>query len=121
MRMSWTGPQVSAAVTKAGTAGLYETAELILVESTKLVPVDTHELELSGEASYDDGAGVAIVSYGYAGAQAYAVRQHEDMGMRHQTGRMAKFLEIPAMRLGASMTAWKIRDAIRRVTGYKGG
>lgn len=61
------------------------TAEFILAESQKIVPMDTGALAASGKVEVTFGTGldtVATVSYGDANAP-YAVFVHEDLSKRH--------------------------------------
>lgn len=62
-------------------------AEHILGASNEHVPLEYGDLQSSGVAS-SDGL-TAAVSYDTP----YAVYQHEEMGLRHDAGRTAKYLE----------------------------
>lgn len=88
-RLNWTGAAALRG-TRAGAArGLRLAAEHVLTESRKRVPIEEATLERSGVASVDETALTAGVSYDTP----YAVRQHEDMNLRHDAGRTAKYLE----------------------------
>lgn len=90
-RLHWNGQAVSAAVREAAARGLRIGAEHILAESRELVPIEEATLERSGVATVDEGELTAAVSYDTP----YALRQHEDMTLRHDAGRTAKYLEQP--------------------------
>jgi hypothetical protein len=55
------------------------------------VPIEEGTLERSGVVSVDEASAEAAVSFD----QPYAVRQHEEMDLRHDAGRTAKYLETP--------------------------
>lgn len=90
-RLEWDGDRVLAALSDASMDGLELAAEHLLQESSTLVPHEEGDLERSGEVSSDPGSGTVAVSYD----RPYAVRQHEDMTLRHDDGRQAKYLEQP--------------------------
>lgn len=69
--------------------GVALAAEHILGEANKTVPIEEDTLMRSGTVSTDPGKFTAAVSYDTP----YARRQHEDMTLRHDAGRHAKFLE----------------------------
>ncbi|WP_025620346.1 hypothetical protein [Salinispora cortesiana] len=90
-RLEWDGARVLAALSDAGMDGLELAAEHLLQVSSSLAPHEEGDLERSGEVTIDPGSGTVAVSYD----RPYAVRQHEDMTLRHDDGRQAKFLEQP--------------------------
>lgn len=72
--------------------------QLALVEtlgrSNAQVPHEEGDLERDGGVSLDDDRLLGAVSYGRnADTKDYAERQHEDMTLKHDAGRNAKFLE----------------------------
>lgn len=69
--------------------GVALAAEHILGESNKTAPIEESTLIRSGTVSTDPGTFSAAISYDTP----YAVRQHEDMTLRHDGGRTAKYLE----------------------------
>lgn len=92
--------------------GLRKAAEHLLEVSRQLVPIEEGTLERSGVASVDDGRLVAAVSYDTP----YAVRQHEDLTLRHDPGRQAKYLEEPMQTERGTMldlVATEIRRSLR--------
>lgn len=88
-RMNWNGDAAKRAVEEAAARGLKKAAEHILTESRKIVPIEEGTLERSGEVSIDEGKLIAAVSY----STPYAVKQHEDLSLRHDAGRRGKYLE----------------------------
>jgi hypothetical protein len=71
--------------------GLAKGVEHVLTESRKVVPIEEGTLERSGVATVDEANLRGAVSYDTP----YAVRQHEDLTLRHAEGRKAKYLEDP--------------------------
>lgn len=69
--------------------GLRLAAEHVLGVSRQRVPIEEGTLERSGVAQVDEASLTAAVSYDTP----YAVRQHEDLTLRHDEGRTAKYLE----------------------------
>jgi hypothetical protein len=69
--------------------GLFIAAEHILGVSNEQVPFEEGDLAASGGVSQDESTTQTAISYNTD----YAVRQHEDMTMKHDSGRNAKFLE----------------------------
>ena len=74
---------------KGAARGIAIAAEHILGEAKKRVPIEEHILEESGAASVDEKKLRGAVSFDTP----YAVRQHEDLGLKHDKGREAKYLE----------------------------
>ena len=82
-------PAITGLVHAAAARGLALSAEHILGEARKTVPLEEGTLERSGATTVDaDGLQAAVVF-----DTPYAVRQHEDMTARHDPGRSAKYLE----------------------------
>jgi hypothetical protein len=69
--------------------GLFIAAEHILGVANEQVPFEEGDLAASGGVSQDESTTQTAISYNTD----YAVRQHEDMTMKHDSGRNAKFLE----------------------------
>lgn len=78
-------------ITKAAIKGMKVTAQNILGESQKLVPVDTGTLQRSGVIKTDNEKQVTTISYNTP----YALKQHEDASLNHPNGGEAKYLERP--------------------------
>lgn len=91
MEIEWNGDKIAAVLRDATLNGLELAAEHLLQVSSTLVPHEEGDLERSGEVSTDPNAEAAAVSFD----RPYAVRQHEDMNLRHDNGRQAKYLEQP--------------------------
>ena len=96
--------------------GLEEWAEFVLQESSQLVPIEEGTLQNSGTVEVDRENLKAAVGYGNGGASDYAVVQHEDLSLRHDSGRTGKYLERPAMQSRA-VGEQIIGDAIKRRLG----
>ena len=97
--------QIEAKVERALLAG----AEVLLDESNRKAPIETGALIRSGVARAEGHK--AAVGYNTP----YAVRQHEELGYRHDQGREAKFLENAATNNRAHIEA-AIVDELRRGT-----
>ena len=99
-----------AAAERAGAVrGLQLGTEHLLQVSRTQVPIEEATLERSGVASVDPGTLTGAVSYDTP----YAVRQHEDLTLRHDDGRKAKYLEDP-MKDEAAQIRELIAAQIRR-------
>jgi hypothetical protein len=97
---------------EAAARGLGLAMEHLLTESRKQVPIEEGTLERSGVAVVDEQNLVGAVSYDTI----YAVRQHEELGWRHDEGRKAKYLEDPHREEADTMLALiatQIRRALR--------
>ncbi|RLK13325.1 hypothetical protein DER29_4343 [Micromonospora sp. M71_S20] len=90
-RLDWDGDKVLALMQDASFDGTEVAAEHLLQVASGLAPHEEGDLERSGEVSSDRGSGAVAVSFD----RPYAVRQHEDMTLRHDDGRQAKYLEEP--------------------------
>lgn len=82
-------PSAKSVLNGSANRGVALAAEHILGVSNKNVPIEEATLERSGTVSTDPGNFSAAVSYDTP----YAVKQHEDMSLRHDNGRTAKYLE----------------------------
>lgn len=92
MAKDWTfkvGAPVEDVARGAAARGLALAAEHVLDVAGESVPIEEGTLARSGRTSVDPEELRAAVSYDTP----YAVRQHEDMTLRHDEGRSAKFLE----------------------------
>jgi len=77
-----------AEVMAAAREGVSDGTEVWLEEANRTVPIEEATLTRSGTATTEGLRGV--VAYDTP----YAVRQHEDTRLRHDTGRRAKWLEL---------------------------
>jgi hypothetical protein len=91
VEIKWHGDTASKAAREAALRGLKKAAEHVLQVSRTEVPLEEGTLERSGTVSVDEANLRAAISYDTP----YAVRQHEDMSLRHAGGRKAKYLEGP--------------------------
>lgn len=87
--------------TAGTTRGLRLAAEHLLKSARDIVPTEEGTLENSGKVTEDEGSFRAAVSFDTP----YAVRQHEDLGFKHDPGRQAKYLEQPMHTESATMAA----------------
>ena len=99
-------------VRDGGNDGLRLGGEHVLSVSDQLVPIEEATLSRSGKVSTDPGSLRAAVSYDTP----YAAVQHEDMTLRHDPGRTAKFLEN-ALTTQRGTVSRIIATAIRRRLG----
>ncbi|RJO69772.1 hypothetical protein D5S18_28130 [Nocardia panacis] len=97
--MRWEGRAVSAVARVGLEEGLFQAAEVLLAQSNALVPIEEGTLQNSGTAEVRDGKG--RVGYNTP----YALRQHEDLTLRHPNGRTAKYLEKPLNQFGPQLEA----------------
>lgn len=88
-QIRWNGDLALAAMRAGAVRGVRLGAEHLLQVSRTRVPIEEGTLERSGVASVDESSVTAAVSYDTP----YAVRQHEDLSLRHDQGREAKWLE----------------------------
>jgi hypothetical protein len=100
-------------------AALFAEQSGVIAEAQERAPVDTGVMRGSGTVlpPQQDGTQVAVEA-GFGGAaQAYVVRQHEDMTLNHAVGQ-AKFLEQPFLeRAGKipSNVAKRVEKAFERL------
>lgn len=101
----------------ASARGLLVAAERVLAVSNSQVPHEEGDLERDGKASVDVQQQRAAVSYGRRGdVKDYAVRQHEDMTLKHDPGRNGKYLEN-AFNTVRPDIAKIVAEAVRQETG----
>lgn len=91
MTVTWRGDPIKRDTREAAAKGLTDGCEHWLQRSREVVPIEEGTLERSGVATVDRAELVGAVSYDTP----YAVRQHEDLNLRHDPGRTAKYLERP--------------------------
>ena len=104
---------VAAIVRSALMRGLVMAGEHILNVSNSQVPHEDGDLERSGVVTQSDpGDKTVAISYDTP----YAVRQHEDLSLRHDAGRNAKFLSN-ACRSEAKTAGRIVANAVRSVVG----
>ncbi len=81
--------RVLAPLRQQAVVALTDAGEFLLEEANRTVPIEEGTLAGSGNVHVDRDALVATVSYDTP----YAIRQHEDTRLRHDSGRRAKWLE----------------------------
>lgn len=112
VRVEWSGPQAKAAVHRGLARGVRRVAEQVGEASQRVVPRESSRLAKSMAVSQDDL--VAAVSYDTP----YAVKQHENLRLRHARGQTGKYLENPlhaAARTAAQVVAAEVaREAEAR-------
>lgn len=104
--------QIAKAQRAGAVLGLKKAAEHLLQVSREQVPIEEGTLERSGVASVDEGELRAAVSYDTP----YAVRQHEDLTLKHDEGRKAKYLEDPMneeRQVMGEIVATEVRRSLR--------
>ena len=93
-RFKWRGEEAERLIREIAFQTIRDGAEAILTEAIDETPIDTGTLRRSGtitEASQDN---VIYISFNTP----YAVKQHEDLTLKHPRGGKAKYLEDPFKR-----------------------
>lgn len=110
---------------------VFEEGNRIMNESKRMVPLEDGPLRASGTVEPPVISGTHFsVTLGYGGAaSAYALIQHENMSFRHpgrdskrggQTGRGAKYLEIPVQQAAPGIEA-RLANYVRAYFTPMGG
>lgn len=89
IKASWNGPQAIRSAQHGLETGVRVAADHLLALSSDVVPIEEGTLQDSGAVTVEGP--VAAVSYDTP----YAVKQHEELGYKHDAGRRAKYLEGP--------------------------
>jgi hypothetical protein len=116
VRVDWYGGKVEDIDTDAARRGLALAMEHLLGVATERVPIEEGTLMRSGQSGVDDAELLGIVTFSAYNARDgydYAVRQHEDLTLRHAPGRTAKYLEGPLLEEADTM-ARIVAEAVRR-------
>ena len=109
--------EVQREVAEAKRQALLQAAQHVLGVSNEQVPLEEGDLARDGAASVNEQASRAAVSYGRDPEVAkYAERQHEDMTLKHDAGRNAKYLER-AMNSERSAVAEMMAQQVRTTMG----
>ncbi|RSS59575.1 hypothetical protein [Streptomyces sp. WAC01280] len=111
-RLTWNGAAVLRGSRAGAVQGLRLGAEHLLQKTREVVPIEEATLERSGTATVDEASLTAAVSYDTP----YAIRQHEDMNLRHDDGRTAKYVERPLVENAGEINeimAAAVRRALR--------
>ena len=96
---------------EATMAALSDAGEFLLEEANRTAPIEEGTLIGSGMVTVDRARAKAVVSYDTP----YAVRQHEDTRLRHDSGRRAKWLEHTGREQSARIGAF-LADRIRQAS-----
>jgi hypothetical protein len=96
--------------------GLYMAGEHILGESNEHVPFEDGDTARTGEVSQDSENGDTAISYDDVEFNGQVVMLHEDMEMRHDENRNAKFLEN-AMQSEREIALQIVATSIQRSIG----
>ena len=102
IRVTWRGRQISQSEMRAAARALKSGAEFLLETANRTVPHEEGVLHDSGAVDVDRASLEASVYYDTS----YAVRQHEDMTLRHDPGRRAKWLEATCNEEAATLSRW---------------
>jgi hypothetical protein len=112
VKIDWRGDQVKAKVRQAVVEALRDATEHVLEEANRTIPLEEGTMQRSGLATVNEGKLVGTVSYDTT----YAIKQHEDLTLRHDPGRRAKWLELTLDERADAVRkhfAKKIEDALR--------
>ena len=97
----------------AAMSALRDGAEAILTESHTEIPHDSGTMQRSGTVTEAPSENAVYISFNTP----YAVKQHEDLTLRHSAGRKAKYLEDPfnrntdrVLRLAQTRVSRALRD-----------
>lgn len=117
---TWNMREARELIRETAMKALHDGAEAILMESLKEVPVATGTLARSATVNDAPNENAVYISYNTP----YAVRQHEDLTLRHPDprnplstpGRKAKFLEDPFRAMKAKvmkMVQQRVKRALK--------
>ena len=113
-QLDWNGPAITAAITRGVLNALEDTGDELLRRANETVPYDDGILAASGEVEVKPASLTVTVSY----STPYAVRQHEDVTLRHPNplspsssprGR-ARWLELTAKEERNDLAAYLARN-----------
>ena len=114
-KLVWRGTEVLDQINAGAARGLGQALDHLLTEATKTIPLEEGTMAGDGAVSVDEGALVGTVYYD-GPSNPYVVRQHEELGYRHDEGRRAKWLELASQEEAATMgriIADEVRSAHR--------
>ena len=107
---------VTEEVHAAVAAGLSEAVLDVLADGNRTVPTESGDLKQSGTVEVEARRLRARIGYGAGAPHGYAIRQHEDLTLKHDPGRTAKWLERALNKAAHGPALATIARAIRRVT-----
>ncbi|MCC5580586.1 hypothetical protein IMZ11_33710 [Microtetraspora sp. AC03309] len=91
VRVKWNGDRIRAQERKAAARGLRRAVDHLKDKAVEITPVEDLSLVRSATASVDEKKLTGAVSFDGE----HAVKQHEDLELKHDPGKQAKFLEQP--------------------------
>lgn len=108
--LQWHGTAVNLAVARAALNAVEEAGDELLRSANETVPFDTGMLAQSGQVDVNAAALTATVSY----STPYAIRQHEDINLRHPNPRStssspkgrARWLELTGSEEASRLHTW---------------
>lgn len=120
--MKWNASRAKAMVLAAGLKAAHDVGEKLLTLSLDQAPHADGQMQQSADVIDSPKERRVYVSYDTP----YAVRQHEDMSLRHpdptnpksEPGRKAKFLEDP---LNENMNKWRAEITAAQVLALRKG
>ncbi len=118
----WMGDQLIDLITTATTKAVNETAEDVLTESKKEVPLDENTLMTSGDVKLAPlGLPVAIIHYGGGPGTGhpkipYAKRWHENSA-NFQRGRKSRYLADPVNRYAGPFLEAALKKYLQKIIG----
>ena len=107
--VTWNGQLVLQIAKAAAMSALRDGAEAILTESHTEIPHDSGTMQSSGTVTEAPSENAVYISFNTP----YAVKQHEDLTLRHSDGRKAKYLEDPLNR-NADRAIRLVQTRVRR-------
>ena len=93
-RFKWRGEEAERLIRETAFRAILDGAEVILTEAIDETPIDTGTLRRSGTVTEAPQDNVVYISFNTP----YAVKQHEDLTLKHPRGGKAKYLEDPFKR-----------------------
>lgn len=111
MKVTWKGDLAKESVRRGAARGLERWAEDVLEQAKRIVPIEIHTLQDSGNTDIDREKLEATVYFDTP----YAARQHEELDWQHDEPGQAKYLETPLIlreKVGLRMLAEEIRKEL---------
>lgn len=109
VRVKWNGDRIRAQERTAAARGLHRAVDHLKDKAVAITPVEHGTLGETATATVDEKKLTGAVSF-YGD---YAVREHEDLELKHDPGKQAKYLEQP-MNTERSVMLGMVADELRR-------
>ncbi|NJP27105.1 hypothetical protein FLW53_23470 [Microbispora sp. SCL1-1] len=109
VRVKWNGDRIRKAERAAAARGLRRAVDHLKGEAVAIAPIEYGSLTETATASVDEAKLTGAVSF-YGD---YAVREHENLELKHDPGRQAKYLEQPMNTERAAMLGM-VADELRK-------